>query len=407
MSNNYGILGLGANYMSDPYFMAALQAYNPNFKSAQSTQEAQLKALQAMYQQAAASDSATQTTTQAASAALNNELTENNDGISAGKILVGGALATAAIAGYIYTRGKGNGNFIEGAKNIWNSLRTKGTSIKQNIESPSTTISARRINGKNIYTIPEHKITIKDKIAEFAQQNGIDLTPDKLKFSTNYSKIVGANFKHKVENDVYTIAIKDGNFEIFDKNHNPLKELWTKDSGKTSILADISKRVDTVLSGNIKGNLPAFRNLANIEYVNTVGDDVITIVTNTLNNSGHAAKKQIKELTTLKRFTEDANEVQAYFKNHPGVQELFTSKNIKKGKLPEQLTPKSFNATIGQNVFHFDRGNVVGVEINGRFYKNGSTPADVEINRQKEKIEKLIKQVYTDRTLVPNGLIFC
>ncbi len=412
--NSYSVNGINGfgNYINDPYFLAALQSYNPNFRGAQAEQEAQLQAMQysqaaANSQQAATTEGIQQAETIPALYALNNGTAEESNGISAGNLIVGGALLAATIGGYIYTKGKGKGNFIEGLKNIWNGIKGSSTKTLKGNKPASTTIVARRVNGKNIYTIPNKTETITKNIENYARKNGINLGFGKTNFNSELSKITEAEFDYLLGNVGYTVKIKDGNFEIFDGAGKALREIWEKDSDKTAVLAEITERVGKIQSGVVKGNYSAFKGLRNIEYSNAIGDDIISVSRNTLNKTGQAGEKNITELTTLKRFDENSDEVQAYFKNNAGTEEKYTAKSIRRGKLPEGLTPCEFDTKIGHNTFYFDKGKVVGVKIGDRYYKDGSIIADAEINRNKEKIEKLIKQVYVDKTLIPNGLTFC
>ena len=98
---------------SDPMFLAALQAYNPNFMGAQQSQAAQTP-------QVVTTPQVTTTQTQALPKA---DYSEGSDS-STGMVLGLGAVAAGA-ATLIYAAKKGNGNIIKGFKNIFNS--TKGS----------------------------------------------------------------------------------------------------------------------------------------------------------------------------------------------------------------------------------------------------------------------------------------
>lgn len=121
MSNGYGINGINA-LGSDPMFLAALQAYNPNFMGAQQLQAAQAP-------QTVTTPQVTTTQTQALPQADYSEGSDSNTGMVAGL----GAVAAGA-ATLIYAAKKGNGEgIIKGFKNIFNS--TKGSvseSLKTN-----------------------------------------------------------------------------------------------------------------------------------------------------------------------------------------------------------------------------------------------------------------------------------
>ena len=113
MANGYGIDSINA-LGSDPMFLAALQAYNPNFMGAQQSQAAQTP-------QVVTTPQVTTTQTQALPKA---DYSEGSDS-STGMVLGLGAVAAGA-ATLIYAAKKGNGEgIIKGFKNIFNS--TKGS----------------------------------------------------------------------------------------------------------------------------------------------------------------------------------------------------------------------------------------------------------------------------------------
>ena len=112
MSNGYGIDSINA-LGSDPMFLAALQAYNPNFRGTQQLQAAQTP-------QVVTTPQVTTTQTQSLPKA---DYSEGSDS-STGLVLGLGAVAAGA-ATLIYAAKKGNGNIITGFKNIFNS--TKGS----------------------------------------------------------------------------------------------------------------------------------------------------------------------------------------------------------------------------------------------------------------------------------------
>lgn len=121
MSNGYGINSINA-LGSDPMFLAALQAYNPNFMGTQQVQATQTP-------QTVTTPQVATTQTQALPKA---DYSEGSDS-STGMVLGLGAVAAGA-ATLIYAAKKGNGEgIIKGFKNIFNS--TKGSvseSLKAN-----------------------------------------------------------------------------------------------------------------------------------------------------------------------------------------------------------------------------------------------------------------------------------
>ena len=107
MSNGYGIDSINA-LGSDPMFLAALQAYNPNFMGTQQVQATQIP-------QTVTTPQVATTQTQALPKA---DYSEGSDS-STGMVLGLGAVAAGA-ATLIYAAKKGNGEgFIKGFKNIF------------------------------------------------------------------------------------------------------------------------------------------------------------------------------------------------------------------------------------------------------------------------------------------------
>lgn len=410
--NPYMIGGL-QNYAADSCFWNAFNSYNPHFRAASSdSTSAQLAALKAMYEQNDSTPTALSYDTTGVSLPTATAEAEES-GVNTGMV-VGGALATAAAIGAcVIGRRAGNGKgIIQGWKNIVKGFKSGA----KNVENVTSRFTAQRVNGKNLYMIPGENITVKNNIEAFAQKNGVNLRPERLKFNSEFSKINAAEFESEVNGLKYTVKIKDGKFEIFDTNGNALSEAWAKNKDMTEALAGITDRVNTIQSGVIKGNYSAFKGLKNVEYTNTLGDDVITIQRDIANRAtfesptgkwhSQAADRKVTELTTLERFDENSDKVQAYFNNNSGTQDKFTSKSITKGKLPEDLNAGGGVIRIGNNYYHFANGEVSGVEIGNRYFARGTTQADAAINREKKKVDQYIKQIYQDKTLLPDGFTF-
>lgn len=135
MGNAYSISGVG-NYGSDPAFLYALNSYNPNFMGTQSSQYAQY--LQAA-QQAAAPKDTTATTPEIdptfKGSAYGSAKSDDGPGIGTALAVAGGAAAL------IYAGYRGKGNPIEGVKQIWNALKSKGAKAAEGTESITQKIS--------------------------------------------------------------------------------------------------------------------------------------------------------------------------------------------------------------------------------------------------------------------------
>lgn len=167
MSSLYGIGAMGS-YASDPAFLAAYSAYNPNFQASQATAQAA----------AQAQDTSTKQSTAVSNAHVSVPEPSDNTGM-----IVGGALATAAaVGGLIYAAKKGNGEGVmAGLKNIFGGAK-KALSSKATKQMKEFTYIAK--DGSKVF-VKDGKITgaairgkntvLKDsaKINDYLATNGI------------------------------------------------------------------------------------------------------------------------------------------------------------------------------------------------------------------------------------------
>ena len=401
MAPQYGLGGFDlANYANDPYFLATLNSYNPNFRAAQSAAGGYDAATMAALQQAAQGNGATTSTSQAATLPQVDYATTKPESSNTG-LWVTGALGAAAL---ITAGVKGKGNIVKGFEKIFSGLTGKASesATSNNFRQITSQLTARRVGGKTLYTVPEHTTTITgtDAVKTYAENNGISLGTNRLRYESGVSKIRKCSFEHQIKDadgkitQTYNVTLNNGNFDIVDAAGKSIKEEIQKNH--LTDFNEIANRVTTIQSGVVKGNYSAFKGLKDLEYVNDLGDDVITIART-------PAQIQATELKTLERFEENSDIVQKWFGDHAGQQELFTAKEFRKGKIPEGMKVEKFTDKIGNSTFYYTNGEVAGVEIGGKYYAKGSTKADAEINRNKDKIAKLIKNVFEDRKFVPEG----
>ncbi len=126
MAPGYGISGIG--YGNDPAFLYALNSYNPNFMGMQTPQVPQVPQIQQLPQESELTS---------VDPAFKGSRKED-EGIGTGTALA----AAGGAAALIYSAYKGKGNPIEGVKQIWNSLKSKGyKAAAENTESAAQKIS--------------------------------------------------------------------------------------------------------------------------------------------------------------------------------------------------------------------------------------------------------------------------
>lgn len=190
MAPGYSISGIG-NYGSDPAFLYALNSYNPNFMGTQSSQYAQY--LQAA-QQAAAPQDTTATTPEIDPTFKGSAYgsAKSNDGPGIGTALaVAGGAAALILAGY-----KGKGNPIEGVKQIWNSLKSKGANVTGSTENAASNIKdkiANLLKNKNAQTEIIHNgnsyYYVDGRLDNIVPRKGVTITTG---FSKNDKDIIDA-----------------------------------------------------------------------------------------------------------------------------------------------------------------------------------------------------------------------
>lgn len=405
MAPQYGLGGFDlASYASDPYFLATLNSYNPNFRATQSAAGGYDASTLAALQQAAQGSYTTTPTASATTLPQVDYATTKPESSGAGAWIAGG-IGAAALLTVSGTAIK-HGSLSKGLEAIGKFFTGKASEASKrfatNNKQITSQLTARRVGEKTLYTVPGHTTTITgtDAVKTFAQNNGISLGTNRLKYESGVSQIRKCSFEHQIKDadgkitQTYNVTLNNGNFDIVDAAGKSIKEEIRKNH--LTDFNEIANRVITIQSGVVKGNYSAFKGLKDLEYVNDLGDDVITIART-------PAQIQATELKTLERFEENSDIVQKWFGDHAGQQELFTAKEFRKGKIPEGMKVEKFTDKIGNSTFYYKNGEVAGVEIGGKYYAKGSTKADAEINRNKDKIAKLIKNVFEDKKLVPDG----
>ena len=234
MSNGYGINSINA-LGSDPMFLAALQAYNPNFMGTQQVQATQTP-------QTVTTPQVATTQTQALPKA---DYSEGSDS-STGMVLGLGAVAAGA-ATLIYAAKKGNGEgIIKGFKNIFNS--TKGSvsdSLKANRAMKEFRFKAK--DGSQIFVKDGKVVNIIEKganqeikgakeINKFLSDKGINqadlLLSDITKIDTKKLKDAGIKLKFKEYSfetyfNGHKILVENGKITKIDKTttSNVIEEL--------------------------------------------------------------------------------------------------------------------------------------------------------------------------------------
>ncbi len=122
MAPGYGISSIGS-YANDPYFMYALNSYNPNFMGMQQTAQA----AQTTPQYSAVDTTSTVTTPSASvDPTFKGSSKSDDDGISTGKLVAGGLLVAGSALACLKAYKKGDGT---GLKKMFNGFKQYGQKL--------------------------------------------------------------------------------------------------------------------------------------------------------------------------------------------------------------------------------------------------------------------------------------
>lgn len=384
-----GVNGIGSSYYTDPYFLYALNSYNPNFMGANTASTG-----------SAATGAETATTTQPASTAQtanpsfegNGEKSSSNTGL-----IVAGVAGTA---GLLYALKRGNGKGIKaGFKNIWNGI-TGNKAAQEATEAAASVSNKLRavLDKKNnlVYTIPGKNKVLKTEaeIRKYAENYGIN-TKQLQKFNSENSKLLGYEFKI----DGNTVVVKDGKInKIFNDGKKDITEKIVKavDDPDASFLDRIEKQIAKIESG-VSGNQSLYKGLTNIEYQTQIGDDMVTVLRKSWNDEKgkRHVKLELKELTTPERFGKDSEALKAYLYNNPEAKQVFLSETLKKGKIPEGVKIESFDYNFSKSIqCKYKDGKLAGIVKDGKYYEKGTDTCDAFLADNEAILNKAIEKLY-------------
>ncbi len=396
-----GVNGIGSSYYTDPYFLYALNSYNPNFMGANTASAG-----------SATSGTETATATQPASTAQtanpsfegNGEKSSSNTGL-----IVAGVAGTA---GLLYALKRGNGKGIKaGFKNIWNGITGNKAAQEATEAAASVSNKLRAVLDKNnnlVYTIPGKNKVLKTEaeIRKYAEDYGINIKQLQ-KFNSENSKLLGYEFKI----DGNTVIVKDGKInKIFNDRKEDITEKIVKavDDPDASFLDRIEKQIAKIESG-VSGNQSLYKNMNNIMYQTKIGDDTLTVERKlewvTKKNAEGIDRETLevtyapKELTTPERFGKDSEAFKAYLYNNPEAKQVFLSETLKKGKIPEGVKIESFDYNYKGIQCKYKDGKLAGIVKDGKYYEKGTDTCDAFLLGEEETLNKRIKRLYDNGNL--------
>lgn len=319
MAPGYGISSIGSSYGNDPYFMYALNSYNPNFMGTQQV---------VSQPEAVTVPSVTDTTSVSVDPTFKG-YEKSDDGISTGKLVAGGLMLAGGALACIKAYKRGDGT---GLKKMLNGFKQYG----------------QKLIGSSAKEVAEKASDKADDVA------------------AKISNIIKDGGKNLQE---YTIQ-KDGMSFVI-KNGKPVK-IITQDKKVIDKAADIAKWVNKnpsikneVRNMNLSGNLPKGVSLS---YTKEIADGK-NLYRLTVEN-GKVVKATSKDRAG-KWVDVAENQFEGFIKNHAKqvkeaetLQRTFYGKKVqilnKKGKLVAQTGNVEMNVRGGQ---------VVSAKFNGKDLK--------------------------------------
>lgn len=418
MSNGYGIDSINA-LGSDPMFLAALQAYNPNFRGTQ-----QVAAADATYVQ---KPEVTQSQPAQQVRALQADYTEEDSNALA---WIGGAVGASALVGGLdiaFCKGKHLkkiGNFFKGkAEKAAEAAEAVTGGAKKT--APLENIRVMMKGGKPVYYIPGKTTTTKDatEIQNLVNNNSELKNLTELRFRTGETNINSGTFRIKSGSQEYSITFDGkkvtkieqltgkgkGNItdKYIDKDGKFLDKF--KDDAMQEKADAFSERLNKILQGDFAEIGSKETNLSNFTYTTKMGDSTAKITRKQI--STHGAPKDnitINELTTLKEFKADDDAVLAYVRtareSGNNVDSIIGKDFLKDRKLPDGYKVHEFTIKDLKHPVKIVDGKVDSIYLDGKWHKKGSEKCEAYLERgnRADVIEKEIaKKLKNNR--IPDG----
>ena len=404
---------------SDPMFLAALQAYNPNFMGTQQVQATQTPQTVTTPQVATAQ-------TQALPKA---DYSEGSDS-STGLVLGLGAVAAGA-ATLIYAAKKGNGEgIIKGFKNIFKSndaVKEAAEAVTGGVKKkePLANIKVMMKGNEPVYYIPGRTTTAKTpaEIQNLVNNNSELKKLTGFRIRTGETNINSGTFQIKSGKQEYSITFDgqkvtkieqltgngkgDITAKYIDKDGKFLDKF--KDDTMQEKADAFSERLNKILQGDFAEISSKETNLTNFVYTTKMGDSVAKIRRQQISTL-HAPKDNItiEELTTLKEFKANDDAVLAYVRtareNGNNIDSIIGKDFLKKGKLPDGYKVHEFTIKDNGHDVKIVDGKVDSIYIDGKWHKKGSEKCEAYLERgnRDEIIAKRVAKKLKDNA-IPDG----
>ena len=404
----------------DPYLLATLQTYNPNFKGTQYVTEADATGVAQTPQLPATTGSSVENLPQADY----SEEPDSNTGmvVGMGAIAVGAATLIA-----------GKGNPVKGGQKIWGAIKNVFTKKSKDVTLDAAGnvingakgklegIRVRMVNGKPVYNIAGKTTSetnhaaiqgILDKDKKLARQL------QSIRYGTGETTITAGTF-----------TLKDkGITNYIEFEGDKIKRIWTDseditakfvENGKlktnlegvddTSFVARIEEYVSKIKSCDkdvVRGKDTALKDFT---YTTQIGDATAEVTRKQLAQHGAAADNiTFNKLTTLKDYSADSDEVLAYVsrsrENGVNIDSIVAKQFVKKGKLPEGYKVQEFTLPNKGTPIKVVDGKVEGITINGKYYGKDTDKCRAYLERDghAKSIETMIENELKNNS-IPKG----
>ena len=396
---NFGAIGSMDYYslMNNPYFLAAMQTANPNFKASKTTE--------------------TQNTQAAAAQTTNNDgaipvISSSQQSADSGSNFVTGALATVLIGGGALWALK-SGKLSQVSK-AFKSLTGKGETTQTTALSKLRAIK----NGNG-----ELKIQVPKKTKTFAGNNlengvreyGVQSSVSAAQQAYNPAISKARSFQVVTPADSYTVIVKDGKITkvvsaLMKKDEDVLARLVNAEA-KTSDaeLLDRFKKIAEELGKDSKEvDKSVFKDVVNIRYSNQYGDDTLNLVM-----KKYGEDPTLQSFRTLEQFDRTSDAVRAYVPST--AEEVFAEDLVnqtggwfnKKGVLVDGVSVLKCEENLAGAKCFFEGNNLVKVKIGDIEYPSNSIGYKEFIKNNKDVIEKFQKDVFEDKiaSRIPKGAV--
>ncbi len=418
----------------DPYLLATLQTYNPNFKGTQNVTQTSATQVPQVQQSASVATNAGVTNLPQA------DYSEAPDS-STGSVLGLGAIAIGAgalIIDQVACKGKHR-------KKLWDKLTGmfgKGKDAVTEAAKEATKSNNKKLenlvvkyakNGKVEYYVPGKTETINDanRIKQILESDKEFRRLSGLRFKTGETSVTSGTFDIKTVGHNYTVEFSrktNGEYKI-----KSILDAGGKNSGKptTEILIDkdgkiitsgnttankrateVEEMVTKILNGDTETIMSKETNLRDFVYKTRIGDNVAEFKRSAISIPKDKTIGDVitdyRSLTRLKALQKGSKDLEAYLydakKAGRDISAITEKKFLDKGNIPEGFKIGTMEITRGKDKILVRDNEIVSISIDGGKPKfANSTDYKAYLQNHEEEIRKTIEKINQDKK-IPKGV---